>query len=138
MEPRQCRCHLWRRLRQRVAARWVPRVRWPGDGESWCSSNPAGQISTWQVPNGSPGILFVSIRLLWTFLLGFGFLRWRLTLLYPLLLHRMLLLKLLCLLRVPLFHLLFLGVVGVFLGSLLVFLFLLLLEFLVFLILFGG
>src|ERR1700719_374519 len=33
MEPRQCRCHLWRRLRQRVAARWVPRVRWPGDGE---------------------------------------------------------------------------------------------------------
>jgi hypothetical protein len=43
-------------------------------------------------------------------------------LLYLLLLRRVLLLKLLCLLSVALFHLLFLGVVGVFLGSLLVFL----------------
>jgi hypothetical protein len=42
------------------------------------------------------------------------------------------------LLSVPLFQLLFLGIVGAFLGSLLMFLFLLLLEFLVFLILFGG
>ena len=50
----------------------------------------------------------------------------------------MLLFELLGLLSVALFHLLFLHVVGVFLGSLLVFLFLLLLEFLVFLILFGG
>ena len=80
----------------------------------------------------------VSIRLFWTFLFGFGFLRWRLMLLYFLLLRRMLLLKLLRLLSVPLFHLLFLCVVGIFLRSFLVFLFLLLLEFLVFLILFGG
>jgi hypothetical protein len=55
-----------------------------------------------------------------------------------LLLGSMLLFKLLGLLSVPLFPLLFLDVVGVFLGSLPVFLLLLLLEFLVFLILFGG
>ena len=91
-----------------------------------------------KIPPGKTRIRFVSIRLFWTFLLGFGFLWWWLMLLYLLLLRPMLLLKLLRLLSVPLFHLLFLGVVGVFLGTLLVFLFLLLLEFLVFLILFGG
>lgn len=74
----------------------------------------------------------------WMALGGFGFAPWLLTLLHLLLLGSMLLLKLLGLLSVALFHLLFLRVVGVLLGSLLVFFFLLLLQFLMLLVLIGG
>jgi hypothetical protein len=62
-----------------------------------------------KIPLGKSRIRFVSIRLFWTFLLGFGFLWWWLMLLYLLLLRRMLLLKLLRLLSVPLFHLFVFG-----------------------------